>query len=95
MVLGEITSPWRGAGPPKSGMDKQGAWKADMEVVIQSHWRCLVEAIQWVDQEKQATPNIREIHENSSDIQMVFSHASKDQRDEASQPQQDSAFHDK
>jgi len=34
MVLGEITSPWRGAGPPKSGMDKQGAWKADMEVVI-------------------------------------------------------------
>jgi hypothetical protein len=26
---------------------------------------------------------------------MVFSHASKDQRDEASQPQQDSAFHDK
>ena len=66
MVLGEITSPWRGAGPPKSGMDKQGAWKADMEVVIQSHWRCLVEAIKWVDQEKQATPNIREIHDSSS-----------------------------
>ena len=37
----------------------------------------------------------REIHDNSNDIQMVFSHASKDQRDEASQPQQDSAFHDK
>ena len=49
MVLGEITSPWRGAGPPKSGMDKQGAWKADMEVVI-------------------------------------------DQKEEASQPQQDSAL---
>ena len=58
MVLGEITSPWRGAGPPNSEMDKQGAWKADTEVVIQSHWRCLVEAIKWVDQEKQATPNI-------------------------------------
>ena len=28
MVLGEITSPWRGAGPPNSGMDKQGARKA-------------------------------------------------------------------
>ena len=27
----------------------------------------------------------REIHDNSSDIQMVFSHASKDQRDEANQ----------
>jgi len=26
---------------------------------------------------------------------MVFSHASKDQRDEASQPQQDNAFDDK
>ena len=26
---------------------------------------------------------------------MVFSHESKDQRDEASQPQQNSAFHDK
>ena len=37
----------------------------------------------------------REIHDNSSDIQMVFSHASKDQRDEASQPQQDNAFDDK
>ena len=51
-----------------------------------------MEAIKWVDQEKQATPNIREIHDNSSDIQIVFSHASKDQRDEASQPQQDSAL---
>ena len=51
--------------------------------------------LNWVDQEKQATPNIREIHDNSSDIQMVFSHASKDQRDEANQPQQDSAFYDK
>ena len=51
--------------------------------------------LNWVDQEKQATPNIREIHDNSSDIQMVFSHESKDQRDKASQPQQNSAFHDK
>ena len=88
MVLGEITSPWRGAEPPKSGMDKQGAWKADMEVVIQSHWRCLVETIKWVDQEKQATPNI----ERFKYIQVVFSQASKDQKEEASQPQQDSAL---
>ena len=37
----------------------------------------------------------REIHDNSSDIQMVFSRAIKDQRYEASKPQQDSAFDDK
>jgi len=56
MVLGEITSPWRGAGPPNSGMDKQGAWKANMEVVIWSHWRCLVEAIKWVDKKSKQHP---------------------------------------
>ena len=44
---------------------------------------------------KASNTQYREIHDNSNDIQMVFSHASKDQRDEASQPQQDSAFHDK
>ena len=62
-----------------------------MEVVIQSHWRFLVEDIKWVDQEKQATPKV----ERFMNIQMVFSHASKNQRDEASQPQQDNAFDDK
>ena len=92
MVLGEITSPWRGAGPPKSGMDKQGAWKADMEVVIQSHWRCLVEAIKWVDQEKQATPNIREIHDSSSIFKWYSLKQAKIKKKKASQPQQDSAL---
>ena len=47
------------------------------------------------DQEKQAIPNIERFMIIQNDIQMVFSHASKDQRDEASQPQQDSAFDDK
>ena len=44
---------------------------------------------------KASNTQSREIHENSSNIQMVLCHASKDQRDEASQPQQDNAFDDK
>ena len=44
---------------------------------------------------KASNTQSRDIHENSSDIQIVFSHESKDQRDEAIQPQQDSAFDDK
>ena len=41
---------------------------------------------------KASNTHSRDIHENSSDIQMVFSQTSKDQKEEASQPQQDSAL---
>ena len=41
---------------------------------------------------KASNTQSRKIHENSSDIQMVFSQTSKDQKEEASQSQQDSAL---
>ena len=41
---------------------------------------------------KASNTQSREIHENSSDIQMIFSHARKRSKDEANQPQQESAL---
>ena len=58
----------------------------------EEHLRCLVEAIKRVDQEKQATPKNRANHDISSGILTLMLSCKHWSKDEASQPQQESAL---
>ena len=51
------------------------------------HFRCLVEAIKRIDQEKQATPKKRASHDISSGILTLMLSCKHWSKDEASQPQ--------
>ena len=61
---------------------------------VQGHFYCTyhIFGTQTGWSRKASNTHSRDIHENSSDIQMIFSHARKRSKDEANQPQQESAL---
>ena len=58
---------------------------------FEGHLRCLIEAIKRIDQEKQATPKKRANRDISSGILKLMLSCKHWSKDEASQPQQESA----